>query len=442
VSGSETARGTVREVVESGLCTGCGTCVSACSSGAVAMEQTATGLLVATVADANCNSCGVCLSACPGAAVDLGLPDGVDPFTGVLREAYIGHACHGELRSTGQSGGLVSGLLAYLLDTGKIDVAATTVMPDDGSLRPVTVLAETAEELAAGQGSKYCPCPVNAVWKEAALGSRAAVVGVSCHMHGLHKLADKSAFKQDVRYRIGLFCDRTLLGVAIEQMARDTGVDIVDVRSFEYRSKGRSGWPGEPCFHLTSGEAVYAANSTRTSLKDYVTPPRCRLCFDKANVLADLTVGDAWGLSDSRAGESVVIARTEVGSNLLREAQEAGYVELREADVHAILGSQAIEKRRGQFAAYTHAWRDMGRTPPEFVGLPEKDLVSPDRAQIDACRHWLEVDCAVAEADTREASLAAIRRRRRLPRATAFARDLLRRTARRLLRPMRGTKRG
>jgi coenzyme F420 hydrogenase subunit beta len=401
----------VKDVVAERLCTQCGTCVAVCPVHAIEMRETPAGMLTAAVREEACIRCGKCLLACPGAGIDLGLPAGIDPFRGEVQGVYVAYARDDAIRSSGQSGGLLSALLLFLLDTERIDAAMVVSMPKDGSFRPRTILARTRQEILAAQGSKYCPTGANAALGAGAARDRVAVVGTACQMHGIYKAAQhRFDLAGSVEYRIGLFCDRTLLYTCIDQMRKDAGLGTTKVAGLEYRSKARKGWPGEVCFHLDSGQEKFYPSSLRTRLKDAFTVPRCRLCFDKLNVLSDVSAGDAYGVSESVQGHSVVIARNRKGLSLVREASAAGYVVLEETDPEPLFKGQGVEIRRRRFTTFMTLWREMGRPAPEYRGLDPRFLAEVDPAAKAGCRQKLLLNCRVADEQTRSAALATAHR--------------------------------
>lgn len=407
----------VNSVVGRHLCTQCGTCVAVCPVGAIEMRETPAGLLNAAVVEEECVACGECLEVCPGSSVELGLPEDVDPFRGAVCAAYVGHAHDEVVRSTGQSGGVVSALLLYLLDTDRVDAALVTAMPADGALRPKPMLARTEMEILAAQGSKYCPVATNAVLKDVAPADRIAFVGVSCQMHGIHRLTqNRNGMLADVEYRIGLFCDRTLLYTCIDQMIKDARMAREEIVGLEYRSKARNGWPGEVCFRLASGESRFFPPHMRMRLKDSFTAPRCRLCFDKMNIFSDLSVGDAWGVSESFTGDSAIIVRNQKGASLLKDACERGFLELREIDAEMIFRAQGIEQRRRHWAAYMDVWREMGRSAPEYKGIASRFVAPADAGIRAGCRRKLSLNCRVAGSQTRMSALATARNQLRVDR--------------------------
>ena len=87
------------------------------------------------------------------------------------------------------------------------------------------------------------------------------------------------------------------------------------------------------------------------------TPPRCRVCYDKLNIHADITLGDPWHMTDVdwENGSSLIISRTDKGTALLGEAEAAGYIEFSSRSVSELLNSQKVEARRKLTQLYSHA---------------------------------------------------------------------------------------
>ena len=387
---------TIETVVNSGLCTSCGTCVSICPPGAIKMEETPAGFLVAQVASDLCNHCGLCAKVCPGSHLEAGMiSKEADPFTGPVLAAYCGYATDPDIRRHAQSGGIVTALLGYLLDIGQINKALVTKMPEDGLLRPVPFFASNQEKLRQAQGSKYCPAAVNAAlpwtFKE---DDAIAVVGISCQIHGIRnaQIQNKS-WKKHIPLAIGLFCDRTLNYGAIDCLIDKAHLVPDKVMSFQFRNTERTNWPGNVYIRDKQGVDYDVSSKYRMECKDAFTPVRCRLCFDKMNVLSDIAVGDAWGVREDKKGFSVILVRTQRGLEVLRSAGEAGYIHLEKISPEAVFRGQGVENRRKQWAAYTAAWKEKGKIVPDcgvntkYQGNAEKGTaLKPYVKQLD----WAE----------------------------------------------------
>jgi len=369
--------------VDHNLCLGCGTCVSVCNNDAVKMVETPSGLLFAEVDHSKCNYCGLCTTACPGTHLENGLlPPKINPFKGNVVAAYCGQATDRQLLQEGQSGGVVTALLCHLLDSGQAYRAIVTQMPEDGSLRPRTVVTADREVLLKSQGSKYCPVAANAVTLKSQFGTneRSVFVGLPCHMHGLAN--SKLQMGSPELLRIGLLCEGTLIFGAIDHLISKAKTGCKKVDCFRYRSKRFSGWPGDGYVRTTDGSEYCVANRYRVSIKDTYTPARCRLCFDKMNILSDLTAGDAWGVREAKEGYSVVVARTPAGQRALSSAQDAGVLQLEPVDPELVFQGQGIDRKRRDWVCFMNAWKDMGGLPPDF-GIDAQWVVEDKKAMLE-----------------------------------------------------------
>lgn len=356
----------VADIGDCGLCTACGTCVAVCPTGAIQMRETGSGSLAPDIDAALCINCGLCRRVCPGYHLLPGtLPEGVDAFVGEVKGAFLAQATDADLLRQAQSGGVATLALTHLLNSGKVDKALVTQMPADGRFRPRVVAAEDEENIAGARGSKYCPAAVNAALVETSSEEKVALVGCSCHVHGVRN-AQQIGVLEQVDFTVGLFCDRTLSYALIPYLLNKADLDGTPC-SLVYRHKDWRGWPGDVRIETREGDVRWLDRRHRMEAKDAFTLPHCRLCFDKLNVLSDISVGDAHGLSEGRKGMSAVLARTQKGLDLLRELERTGRLKLTQVDAQEISDqSQRIDARRRSWQQYSQAWRDMGRQVPDF----------------------------------------------------------------------------
>ena len=387
---------TIEAVVSSGLCTSCGTCVSICPVRAIKMAETPAGFLLAKIDKDLCNYCGLCAKFCPGSHLEANLYlEEVDPFIGSVLRAYCGHATDPNIRRQGQSGGIVTSLLTHLLDTDQINKALVTRLPENGTLRPVSFFAKNQEQLCQAQGSKYCPVALNATLpRNFRENDSIAVVGISCQIHGIRNVQTQNkSWRKHIFLTIGLFCDRMLSYGAIDYLIEKGKADRSEVSTFRFKNKLHGKFPGNVCFDDKTGNKYEVSNQHRIECKDAYTPARCRLCFDKMNVLSDIAIGDAWGVREDKKGFSVILARTQRGLDLLKSAEEAGHVCLEKISAEAIFKGQGVQNRRKKWTNYTAAWKEKGRIAPiccintKYHGDMEKgDSLNPYLKQFD----WFE----------------------------------------------------
>ncbi len=396
---------TVRTVVDQHLCLSCGTCVSACPQNAISMVELPCGLLVASVDESLCNGCGLCYRVCPGDHLTKGsLRAEEDPFVGPVITVYCGQASDSRILQNGQSGGIATALLSQLMETGQIDQAIVTRMPKDGSLRPIVSVATNRSEILPAQGSQYCPVALNTIFsaipKEGY--SKTAVVGLPCHFHGLRNLYP---LQYNSLLKIGLICDRIMSFCAKDFFITKVGVSRKNIISIRYRDKALGGWPGDVGIEDGSGNTHRVKQSIRHWCKGRFTPPRCYLCFDKMNVLADIVLGDAWGVRESKEGHSVILTRTERGQKLIDSVRKSGAIAVDPIDPRLVFGGQEIDRKRLDWTAYSHCWREMGNALPD-LGIQERWEADLSAVNLEPYKRKLRQSLSLATAKSSSTLLA------------------------------------
>ena len=407
----------VDEVVDHGLCTGCGSCMAACPQDAIAMKETASGLLSPVINPASCNDCRLCAKVCPGDHFEQGMiAEGTDPFAGPVRDCYLVQHRRRDVLAAAQSGGAVTGLLLHLLERGRIDRALVTVMPEDGSLRPYSLLTNDPETIRKSSGSKYCPVPLNARLSEIDSAERIAVVGLPCHLHGVaHLCRHVPHWRRENLLLIGLVCDRILSFRAMDYLVYKAGIRRQNVQSLRFRSKQRNGWPGDVRIVTREGKSHFLPAGERIACKDLFTPQRCRLCFDKMNVLSDITCGDPHGLSKDVKGKSAVLARTSEGQSAVQSAIGAGVFVSRCIPADDLFAGQKIENKRREYAAYAGLWSARGYAAPSAPIAANRRQSVPTPIERHVCKKRLfDFPKLVADDSTFRRSFGFIRWNRRM----------------------------
>jgi len=362
----------ISQIVEKGLCHSCGACAGVCPDDAISFRETVTGLLFPVVDLEKCSECGRCLEACPGEsfgdALSEMLPE--DPFTGRSLRSFVGKSTDERIYANSQSGGVASELLIHALRSGNISGAVVVTMKPGVRPRPEAYLASSAEEIAEAQKSKYTPVPLlELLGRLDQLPGTVAIVGLSCHIHGLIKAYELiPGLKDKIRYRIGLICDRSLSCVSIDYLAMKAGFDSDEEKDLIFRDKSCNGYPGDVRVSSPDGRSVILRDIARKRIKPYLTPPRCHLCFDKMNVLSDVTIGDPHGIrsADRKNGESICIARSSTGLELVESAIKSGNVTLRETPYSDIIRGQKIDRKRGAWRGFCEEWQSLGRPVPAY----------------------------------------------------------------------------
>lgn len=375
---------TVAMAAESHLCLGCGMCVAICPMTAIALIETPDGRLTPQIDKEICNNCGHCLSLCPGVSIH-GIEELITQqgsFDGPCLEAFVAHAIDHVLRSQGQSGGVATAIAWKLLEAGQVDgVIVSKLGWNSNKPRGRAFIARSKDELLASQGSKYCPVPLfEGLNSEMGPSEKLAVVGLPCHIHAIHNLkALQPEIAKQIKMTIGLFCDRTLTYAAIDYLIRRANLHASDISSFVFRDKLRTGYPGDVCAVEKNGRIKVLPNTERMRIKEQFTPLRCRFCFDKLNLLSDITIGDPYGIkeADNLEGESIVLVRTQAGKDMVNLSLNNNILETRVIDYKNVHMGQAMDDKLKGWHAYVTAWQGLGGQLPSFANKLSALFTSP-----------------------------------------------------------------
>lgn len=377
----------IKKVYESGLCTGCGTCMSICPKSAVEIiKDDYEGTYIPQVKTETCDQCGLCLRVCPGYSVDfreLNLkmfgkqPENI--LIGNYIACYIGHATDYEMRYNSASGGLLTALLIFALEEGIIDGALVTRMSQHKPLEPEVFIARSKEEIISASGSKYCPVPVNIGLKKI-LNEKGkfAIVGLPCHMHGVRKLEMINKKLQDkIALHLGLFCSNSVTFLGTEYFLQKWHVKKEEVKKLDYRGKG---WPGKIVVLFQDGkEKIIPRGTTEKSFLRRILfsssfhfdfmPQRCLLCCDHTCELSDISFGDPWLpelLKEEKIGKSLIISRSKNGEELLEKALTRGKIELVKISGNKLLQAQNWSFKR-TFNSRLLALKSLGKPTPHYI---------------------------------------------------------------------------
>jgi coenzyme F420 hydrogenase subunit beta len=380
------------------MCNACGGCRWICPTRAVRLIETIGGYLLPEVDENLCNGCGLCLSICPGMGFGetlfAALPE--DPFTGKIIKTLVGKTTDPEIYRNAQSGGAVTALLKSALQAGFIGNAVTVAMGD--MLRPTAVLSNSVEALRASQKSKYCPVPLLSVLDQIRNSpSPVAVVGLPCQLHGLQNILDiNKALRSKIRYKIGLVCERVMTYAALDFLCNRAGAVISNVADLHFKDKLYGGYPGNTHLVLRTGDSLNLNSRVRKRIKNYFTPARCRLCFDKLNIFADVVLCDPHGIAqvDRKGGESAVLIRTHAGQELVDNAMGSNSFFAREIFPRQIFTGQGIEAKRSEWYGYSVAWENLGLPLPNYCTTVRPSAARPRSVKLYAknLRHSLSLD--------------------------------------------------
>ena len=270
---------------------------------------------------------------CPGIHLEHRASEGdMHPIWGPLLRVRTGHSTDESIRREGSSGGVISALAVYLLETFQVDfVAQISVSPSDPLTNTVQMSRSRSDVLRAA-GSRYAPAaPLDRLEEFLASGQRFAVVGKPCDIAALRNISRTNPrIDQQIPFMLSFMCAGVPSMKGTQELLSAIGMDSRRLQSFRYRGDG---WPGMARAISVDGQVAEMdyAKSWGTILNRHLQF-RCKICPDGTGEFADVVCADAWYGKDGypdfaeRAGRSLVISRTARGESLLLEATKAGAI--------------------------------------------------------------------------------------------------------------------
>ncbi len=344
----------IEMTVASDLCTGCGAC-AALAPDSVQMHQADDGFIrprsVGAMSRAQAKMIG---DICPGRS-QVGSADAANehPIWGAYAQVSQGWAKDAELRDAGASGGALSQMLVWLLETEQVDAVVHIAAHAEAPMANQITLSQTRLDVLNAAASRYAPSsPLLIVSKLLETDGRYAFVGKPCDVAGLRLWADKDP-RVNERFPVmrSFFCAGVPSLKGAEQVADYLGVAPSDVARFKYRG---GGWPGLTEVETKDGQT--RSMQYRESWGDILSPQvqhRCRICADGVGLAADIAFADAWQtdadgypLFEEQDGRSVILARNSVGLNLVNEAVRAGVLHSEPLCIDALEAMQPGQVRR------------------------------------------------------------------------------------------------
>ena len=356
-------------IKESQLCYGCGTCNVVCNKDAITMKYDNIGRLLPIINEEKCVNCGLCYNICPSLdQKGIQLPQTEDCYVGNVINTYIGKACDERIYRNSQSGGLVTAVLKYLFDTRKIDAAIVCKVTDAMEYTSKATVVTSSEELIECQKSSYVPIDMVSAIKSANKYNSIAVVGTGCHIQGFHALREfKKDFNERIKFTLGIICDRTLCKTATDVLHTSLFKD--ERKRIIWRDKSVNYKKARLLIKTLDGKQKILPRWQRFVLKDPFTNPRCRICFDKLNVHADMVFGDPWGMSnvDWQRGMSLVLTRSERGEDVINGLMQKGDARLGKASLSEVIQGQHIEKRKRDVSVALSTYQRQGWVQPSYA---------------------------------------------------------------------------
>lgn len=334
-------------------CSGCGACQSICPADAVSMNPDKQGFIRPVVDTNVCIDCGMCKNVCP---IDNNFMIESNKLTAIALKKK-------KRRMESQSGGAFAVLAEESLSNGGIvygvEIQGCTAQ---------YVRIHSVQTLKKVKGSKYVQAETRKIFQDVEMdllqGKEVLFSGTACHVDGLLHFLKKKNVNEERLYTVDLVCDGVVSPGIFQEYITAQEERYGQISRFNFRDKHIMPWGEHVISFLQKGRRKIVSRKyvdifySRLCLR-----PCCYKCaYATLNRVADITLGDYWGIEgqhrgfiDSK-GVSLVLLDTEKGKILFERAKHrAVYLE---TPIKECMEAQPnLRGGRGKPAEYEDFWQ-------------------------------------------------------------------------------------
>ncbi|SEO04873.1 coenzyme F420 hydrogenase subunit beta [Pseudorhodobacter antarcticus] len=370
----------ITRTVACNLCTGCGACAAAFPAAIQMVDDPVNGRRPVVAASPDGRAAAAqAVALCAGTGADFAGFAGDDGFGPVLA-AWEGYAADPDIRHRGSSGGAVTALALFALQSGVVGGVAHIAARNDDPRLNQSVISHDRAGLLRGAGSRYAQAsPAEALGPIAAGDIPVAFIGKPCDVASVAKAkALDAGLAAKLPLTIAIFCAGAPNLVATDRLLDRLGVPK-DATLTDLRYRG-NGWPGLMQARFRGADGV---EQTSTGIPygqgwgqilQAERRWRCRICTDHTGAFADVSVGDPWHnppAGNVDAGRSLIIARSPAGLALIEAALAAGVLIATPQPRDVIATAQPnLVAAQGAVWGRRLAMRAFGLAVPRDAGLP------------------------------------------------------------------------
>jgi len=244
-------------------------------------------------------------------------------------EPLILCAADEKIRYKASSGGVVSTIVRYLFEEGRIENAVSYEFDRYEWFKPK--LIKSYEEYHT-VGSIYHDVELIKFVKDNArdIKGKILVTCLPCQVKAVRKILEENKIESFI---VALTCSAQMSKEATHFLFDKFGIEEKDIEFFRYRGNG---WPSgvqiktrtnKYFFHNNKSIWTDIFNSHLFALK------RCFSCKDTFGLEADISVADPWlerYKTMDEIGNTLVLAHTDKGNELIQEALQSGTLKLTE----------------------------------------------------------------------------------------------------------------
>jgi len=347
---------TVQDVIDNDLCLGCGLCEAIVGQEKCEMLINDKGFYRPNFKSSiNREENRLILESCPGIHIEGNGHKGIWGDVLNITESWATDAI---LRKKSATGGVVSALAIYLLESKKVDAILQVGVKEGDWLHNQLLISRNKDEVFLNAQSRYAPALIfDKIIDILNSGTEVfGFIGKPCDIAGIKNfIALYPEYKNRVKYTIAIFC----AGIP-SYNATETLVGSAENNENPIRLKYRGdGWPGEFVASWEDGTTYKASyNDSWGKVLGRTLGLRCKICPDGIGLLADISTGDSWNTKDGYPdfteadGRNFCFIRTAEGNELYNGAVSSGYISSRKMEADNIKNIHRYQYNRRIFSGW------------------------------------------------------------------------------------------
>lgn len=349
----------VQDIIKNNLCLGCGLCQTIVGQEKCEMIISEKGFYLPFFkSPINKEENQLILDSCPGIHIQ---GDGHKGVWGNVLDVSESWATDPVLRKKSATGGVISALAIYLLESKKVDAILQVGVKEGDWLHNELLVSRTKADVFKNAQSRYAPALVFDKIKQILDTSKDffGFVGKPCDIAGIKNfIALYPQYQNRIKYTLAIFCagipsyNATSSLVSKAQKSKEPF-------SLKYRGDG---WPGEFVAKWEDNTCYTATyNDSWGKVLGRTLGLRCKICPDGIGLLADISTGDSWNTKDGYPdfaeadGRNFCFIRTSAGKELYGGAVSEGYIFSQKMEVENIKTIHEYQYYRRVFSG----WRIM-----------------------------------------------------------------------------------
>ena len=263
------------------------------------------------------------------------------------------------VRHKASSGGVISALAIFLLESKQVDGVLQVGVSNDSYLYNRLYVSKSREDVLRCSSSRYAPAPLFKdiiALLDTTPDSTYAFVGKPCDIAGIKNLIKEyPQYRNRIKYYLSIFCAGMPSYNATEKAISTFGHQGVP-STLKYRGDG---WPGY--FAVTYSDGTIhkmTYNESWGKILGRSLTYRCKICPDGIGMLADISTGDSWNTKNGYPdfteadGMNFCFIRTEAGFALFNEAVKNGYIDSETLNVSQVKTIQNYQYTRRQYVGW------------------------------------------------------------------------------------------